>query len=161
MYSRVSWCIVMYWSYVSVMYRSCIDRIDLYRDVSKGSMYRRADTWPIHGDFFLVCIGLFLRVSLEGLFDTHRYMTLLGYIKIHQNTTKYSKIHFGGIHTLDLGEIEPRPARARPYPPTPLSRSYPPPLREPGSGGTPNSRTMVVVEQVVRTILDRSPTDGQ
>ena len=32
-------------------------------------------------------------------------MTLLGYIKIHQNTAKYSRIHFGGIHTLDLGEI--------------------------------------------------------
>ena len=36
--------------------------------------------------------------------------------------------------------------RARSYPPTPLSRSYPPPCesRERGSGGTPNSRTMVV-----------------
>ena len=38
----------------------------------------------------------------------------------------------------------PPPARARPYPPTPLSSSYPPRPRERGSGGTPNSRTMVV-----------------
>ena len=49
------------------------------------------DTW----DFFVACIGLFLRVSLEGLFDTHRYMTLLGYIKILQNTAKYT---WGNTH---------------------------------------------------------------
>ena len=37
----------------------------------------------------LIVSVFFLRVSLEGLYDTHRYMTLLGYIKIQQNTTKY------------------------------------------------------------------------
>ena len=54
-------------------------------------------------------------------------------------------------HGFGVPPVRPTPphARARPYPPTPLSRSYPPhqilppPLRERGSGGTPNPITMV------------------
>ena len=99
----------------SVMYRSCIDRIDLYRACIEGVHVSpgryMTDTWGFFGmyrSFF---------VYLDGLFDTHRYMTLLGYT----HHTKYSKIHqntFGGIHTLDLGGIATKPllrrwARAR------------------------------------------------
>ena len=39
----------------------------------------------VNGDFNF---SVLFWVYLEGLFDTHRYMTLLGYIKIQQNTAK-------------------------------------------------------------------------
>ena len=50
-------------------------------------------------------------VYLEGLFDTHRYLTLLGYF-----TSKYHQIlrnTFGGIQTPHLGEIATKPLRVR------------------------------------------------
>ena len=66
-----------------------------------GPMYRRADTCPIHGDLFIY-VSVFFCVYLDGLFDTHRYMTLLGYI-ILQNTTKHiwenTYLTFGGNRT--------------------------------------------------------------
>ena len=46
------------------------------------------NTWPILG-FFVWSVSVVFCVYLEGLFDTHRYLTLLGYIKIPPNTTKY------------------------------------------------------------------------
>ena len=64
------------------------------------------DTWG----FLFVCIGLFC-VYLEGLFDTHRYITLIGYMR---NTAKYLKIHLGEYLTLDLGEIATKPVVHQP-----------------------------------------------
>ena len=78
-----------------------------------------ANTWPhvlpgpIHDRYmgFFLYVSVFFCVYLDGFSDTHRYMTLLGYM---QNTAKYSKIQqntFGEILTLDLGEIAPKPMR--------------------------------------------------
>ena len=67
---------------------------------------------PIHDRYMVFVVaryrGPFLRVSL-GLFDTHRYMTLLEYIKILQNTTKYSKIHLGEYIPHIWGKSRPSP----------------------------------------------------
>ena len=44
--------------------------------------------------FFIIYIkNVFFCVYLEGLFDAHQYMTLLGYM---QNTSKCINIHLGG-----------------------------------------------------------------
>ena len=114
MYSYVFACIRMY--------------ICMYRDVSKGSMYRRTDrrvhvsvrrytdrctciAGPIHdrymGIFFMY--PSFLRVFGRPL----RYAPNTRHARIH---AKHSKIHqntFGGIRALDLGGIAPKPRQSR------------------------------------------------
>ena len=51
---------------------------------------------------------------MEGLFDTHRYLTLIGYFKIPPNTTKYfwgnTDPTFGG----NLTQARRRPYARRP-----------------------------------------------
>ena len=56
-----------------------------------GHRYCQTDTWSILGVFFYRYFAR-ICVYLEGLVDTHRYLTLIGYFKIPPSTTKY----FGG-----------------------------------------------------------------
>ena len=72
-------------------------------------------------------VSVFFACIWEGLFDTHRYLTLLGYIKIPSNTTKYiwgnTYPTFGGNRTqAPLKEGSPTPLH---YPLT-APRSFPP-----------------------------------
>ena len=71
------------------------------------------NTWPILG-FFLWSVSVVFCVYLEGLFDTHRYLTLIGYFKIPPNTTKYfwgnTDPTFGG----NLTQARRRPYARRP-----------------------------------------------
>ena len=78
-----------------------------------GHRYCQTDTWPILGFFcdrYFACICVYL----EGLFDTHRYLTLIGYFKIPPNTTKYfwgnTDPTFGG----NLTQARRRPYARRP-----------------------------------------------
>ena len=82
-----------------------------------GAMYRRTDTrthvspgrymtdtWG----FLFLCIGLFLRVFGWPL----RYAPIHDSARIHAKYSKIQQNTFGGIHTLYLGGIAPKPLNA-------------------------------------------------
>ena len=118
MYRHVSVCILKYHIVLSCIgLDTGIARPIPVRLVSPDRYLDTGIARPIPGrylvffcDRYFACICVYL----EGLFDTHRYLTLIGYFKIPPNTTKYfwgnTDPTFGG----NLTQARRRPYARRP-----------------------------------------------